>query len=291
MESPSLSRRRVVGAACGRYHTAVITSDGGVYTFGLNDRGQLGRAGSMGMASTDKCVCDSAGECGCGVNGAEIRTPVGAPCYGGGACRSGVAAAVQSGVLSSTSSQRASVSRGGAGAGAGAFAGAFAVAVAAGRYSTAVVLHSGDVVTWGLNLCGASEGVTAASLLEDPETAAEPRLVRLTRTRKRSDEGGEGDGFARMGDKAKVIAIGYVHMAILTASGVLFTCDTGFDGYASVGGCFFYFYFLNRLYIICVFGLAVQKTTELSTAGGYPRGGHDSIPSFPDSPERRTSET
>jgi hypothetical protein len=39
VESPGLDGRRVVGAACGRYHTAAITSDGGVYTFGLNDRG------------------------------------------------------------------------------------------------------------------------------------------------------------------------------------------------------------------------------------------------------------
>ena len=29
--------------ACGRYHTAAVTAEGGVLTFGLNDRGQLGR--------------------------------------------------------------------------------------------------------------------------------------------------------------------------------------------------------------------------------------------------------
>ena len=212
--SPALDGRRVVGAACGRYHTAAITSDGGVYTFGLNDRGQLGRRGTMGRASTNKCICDSAGECGCGVNGATVEVPVGASCFGGGACRSGVAAEVLSGALSEVSNARA-------------------IAVAAGRYSTAVVLQSGEVVTWGLNLCGAERGVTASSLLNDPAIAAEPRLVRLPGKNDADDEGGSGDGGGGGGDKAEVVALGYVHMAVLTASGAVYTCDTGFDGYAS----------------------------------------------------------
>jgi regulator of chromosome condensation len=102
---------------------------------------------------------------------------------------------------------------------------AVAVAVAAGRYSTAVVLQSGDVVTWGLNLCGAGRGVTTAALLANPAIAGAPRLVRLTH---------EGGGFTQGGDKAMVVTLGYVHMAVLTATGALYTCDTGFDGYASV---------------------------------------------------------
>jgi hypothetical protein len=37
-----LKDKRVVKVDCGRWHTAVVTDDGEVYTFGSGDKGQLG---------------------------------------------------------------------------------------------------------------------------------------------------------------------------------------------------------------------------------------------------------
>ena len=43
--------QRFVAADCGRYHSAAITADGRVVTWGLNDFGQLGRPGADGIAT------------------------------------------------------------------------------------------------------------------------------------------------------------------------------------------------------------------------------------------------
>ena len=148
--------------------------------------------------------------------GGDARTQLaykeGDACVGGAACRDGVARAVDLSEFGTT-----------------------AVAVAAGRYATAAVLASGEVVTWGLNLCGLRRGeaddaknsssdgapppITRESLLRDPRAAATPRLVRGL-----ANESG--------GSKPVVVVFGYAHMAILTDDGELYTCDTGFDGYA-----------------------------------------------------------
>ena len=192
----ALDGQNVVGAACGRYHTAAVTAEGQVHTFGLNDRGQLGRPGIMGEASTQGCICDSGGSCKCAQDGAE-PVPVGSSCIGGSSCRSGLATPVTGGAMR----------------------GARAVAVAAGRYTTAALLDDGIVVVGGLNMCGAAEhkGVTASSLMNNANLAATPRKV----------------GGKLADEKVIALDVGYVHMAMVTESGKLYTCDTGFDGYAN----------------------------------------------------------
>jgi alpha-tubulin suppressor-like RCC1 family protein len=60
--------------ACGRYHTVVLTNDGSVYTFGLNDYGQLGRLALFGDPDVKKaCGCDSGNNCACS-EGSEDET-------------------------------------------------------------------------------------------------------------------------------------------------------------------------------------------------------------------------
>ena len=207
-----------VQVSCGRYHTAAVTARGGVQTFGLNDRGQLGRAGVAGESTSGACLCDSGGDCACAKHSpsAEAAEP-GAPCHGGAACRHGIAREVDL-TLAGVDDPRA-------------------VMVAAGRYAVAAALASGEVVTWGLNACGGDGGldaspvggdaspITPASLLSDPALAATPRLVRHAATNDFRD------------DKAVAVVFGYTQMLVLVASGALYSCDTGFDGYAAgLGG-------------------------------------------------------
>jgi regulator of chromosome condensation len=100
-----------------------LTKSGKIVTFGLNDRGQLGRHGTYGVTDGDGCVCDSGGSCACdAVGGGEGRVEytAGDECVGGAACRSGVANFVDLSAFGST-----------------------ATAVAAGRYASAAVLADG----------------------------------------------------------------------------------------------------------------------------------------------------
>ena len=69
-----LQGRKAVSGAVGRYHTAAA-AEGAVYTWGLNDQGQLGRAGT------------------------DAPHPGQGSCTSGGTCRSGVAARVTGGGL------------------------------------------------------------------------------------------------------------------------------------------------------------------------------------------------
>jgi regulator of chromosome condensation len=205
---------RFVDVAAGRYHTAAATDDGRAFTFGLNDRGQLGREGVVGVATPGAgCVEDSGGSAGACEDAGGADAIPGDRCRGGGACRSGVAGVVAGGALSGSGPD------------------VHVVKVAAGRYSTAVVTESGGVVVWGLNACGGGGGdgdaaaaPTPAALLADPKSASTPRA--LGRNLFGQD--------AEDGDKAVDVAVGYLHVVIATASGKVYTCATGFDGYAGV---------------------------------------------------------
>lgn len=146
VDGGALSGATVTGAACGRYHTAAVTADGRVVTFGLNDVGQLGREGTVARPGGKGCTCDSGGSCEClQFKGAPQR--VGDPCFGGGTCRDGVPREVD--------------------------VGSAATLVAAGRYHTLVALREGGAVGWGLNACAGDN--EPKELSDDPELAATPR--------------------------------------------------------------------------------------------------------------------
>ena len=53
----------VVQVSVGRYHTIAVTVDGSVYTWGLNDWGQLGRAAVGASSAEDPTECFSGGSC------------------------------------------------------------------------------------------------------------------------------------------------------------------------------------------------------------------------------------
>jgi len=186
----ALVGEKVTSVGCGRYHTVVGTASGAAYTFGLNDRGQLGALGTMGVVlEGTKCACDSGENCACAAHAREAK--VGEACFGGAACRSGEPKRVDFGD-----------------------ADVRVATVAAGRYTSAVVSTNGEVYVWGLNACGGDAGL-ARTLLADSRVAAKPRLIK------------------GIFDVVKV-DIGYVTMIFLTSKGEVYTCYTGFDGYAGL---------------------------------------------------------
>jgi regulator of chromosome condensation len=115
-----------------------------------------------------------------------------------------------------------------------AHAGKRATFTASGRYATAATLDTGEVLAWGLVLCGAGKDAladpakAAARLLANPLEAATPRSVVAP-----GGDGSPDDGTNLfLSDRAVAVDIGYVHAVVLTESGRVFSCDTGFDGYA-----------------------------------------------------------
>ena len=185
----ALRDERVTSVACGRYHTVASTESGRVYSFGLNDRGQLGAKGVMGhVPKSSACKCDSGNDCECS-QGATSSTEAapGETCERGAACRSGVPVRVDLGDAKIKS-------------------------VAAGRYTSAAVSEKGEVFVWGLNACGGDRNLRD-ELLTNSRASSAPRKI---------------DG---VNDVVKV-DIGYIGMIFLTSKGEVYTCYTGFDGYA-----------------------------------------------------------
>jgi len=45
----------VVSVACGGAHTACVTADGGLWSWGMNDRGQLGHSGDRAFVAVEFC--------------------------------------------------------------------------------------------------------------------------------------------------------------------------------------------------------------------------------------------
>ena len=194
-------------------------------------------------------------------------------CFGGWACRDGTAKKVNLDTHSVTTNTKR-----------------HATFVAAGRYTTVIVDNFGDVLVWGLNLCGAGLDGSSDDLKTEQdvrrltqrlrgnlELAATPRVV-LGLDGKGFFSNGRDDGPGIDPEKslevtrAEVVAVGYVHLVVLTKNGTVFTCDTGFDGYAgglSVGGKG---YVMNQSKQM---GRNVKSVAEALTPGEvlFPNGG------------------
>ena len=215
---------KVIATSCGRYHTIALAASGEIFTFGLNDRGQLGRLGMLG--STDRpCGCDSGGNCECSddFTSRKENTKQGNSCIGGSTCRSGLAAKVPFNRIKSSIKTIKNC-----GEGVECQVNMRAIAVAAGRYSSATIFEDGTLVAWGLIACGASkmnengdEEDIRHVLLYEPKFASYPREIHLIPPLKN-------------GVKLTDVTIGYVHLVALASDGSVYTCATGFDGYAGI---------------------------------------------------------
>ncbi|GLC45471.1 hypothetical protein PLESTB_000317600 [Pleodorina starrii] len=150
----------VVQVVTGRYHTLALTDQGELYSWGLNDWGQLGR-GAAGAYDESRCTS-------------------------GPSCRSGVP-----GLVSLPG-------------------GARVVGAAAGRYVSMAVDESGRLYSWG------HDGCSNGGKLPERDQAHKPRRV-----------GGE-----LAGKRVVAFDAGYVFWLAATAEGEVYTCNSQDDGYA-----------------------------------------------------------
>ncbi|KAG2484068.1 hypothetical protein HYH03_017088 [Edaphochlamys debaryana] len=94
----ALKGKFVVQAITGRYHTMAVTEDGELYSWGLNDWGQLGRAAVGAKNENDPSPCFSGASCHSGIP-ERVPFPDGVKIVGGAAGRYVSMALDQNGVL------------------------------------------------------------------------------------------------------------------------------------------------------------------------------------------------
>ncbi|KAG2441828.1 hypothetical protein HXX76_003436 [Chlamydomonas incerta] len=81
-----LEGKFVVQAIVGRYHTMAVTEDGELWSWGLNDWGQLGRAAQGAASEDDPSPCNSGPSCHSGIPG-KVDFPAGVKIRGAAAGR------------------------------------------------------------------------------------------------------------------------------------------------------------------------------------------------------------
>lgn len=165
----ALQGRTVTQVAAGRYHSVAVTADGRVYTWGLNDWGQLGRAAEAAAAGAD-----AASGVGTAQQGVDLRkderlprrhrqlqtegAQPGAAASAGAASQPAGSGAPSSAIDARDSSAGPSCHSGwscrdGAPGLVQALANITVVAAKAGRYSTVVLDAAGQLWLWGYNGC------------------------------------------------------------------------------------------------------------------------------------------
>lgn len=194
-----LTSEGAVSIASGRYHAlAVGRHSRAVYSWGLNDHGQLGRAAWAGRSASR-------------------------PCNQGSRCRDGLPLPVvdvtspsPSGWVGVRASSRMPA----------------AATVAAGRYFSVAVAIDGTAFAWGR--CGCGRLTAAAALPPLPGRSGE--VVRGQTAAADGDWLAALRPYAMRGgglehEHVVAAAVGYAHLMLLTREGSLFTCASGDDGY------------------------------------------------------------
>ena len=202
--------------ASGRYHALAIgSSSRTVYSWGLNDHGQLGRSAWASRQQRRR-------------RRAESQQPLRA-CTRGSRCHDGTALAVE----------RLPA----------------AVAVAAGRYFSVAVGADGRAYAWGRCACGrGAEAVEGSGRGAFGVVAKKRDSGAADEDEEESVRGGNGAGGAggpsgqaasRIGgarvyalsgggiESEHVVsaAVGYAHLLLLTSNGAVYSCESGDDGY------------------------------------------------------------
>ena len=145
---------QIVDVAAGRYHSAALSSTGTLYTWGLNDFGQLGRPGINDCSSGNQCF-----------DGKPTPIPSTTP--------------PSSSSSTSSSSDYLNIKT-----------------VSAGRYHTAGITTAGSLHFWGLSACDTSLAVAQDTVFTSVQS-------------------------------------GYTHVLALDSDGNVWSCGTGYDGYAN----------------------------------------------------------
>lgn len=185
-----LASEGALSVASGRYHALAIgLQSRAVYSWGLNDQGQLGRTAFAGRAAD--------------------RT-----CERGSRCRDGMPTPVGRGLSTLMPLPPAH-------------------AVVAGRYFSVAITRDGRAYAWGRCACGRAERSTVSLVEEEAGGGARRGAAR----RGRADSlRGSAQPYLLSGgglEKQRLVsaAAGYAHLLLLTASGDVYSCESGDDGY------------------------------------------------------------
>ena len=193
--------------ASGRYHALAIgLGSQTVYSWGLNDHGQLGRSG----------WAESRLSYGSKRSRAREKPP--RSCMRGSRCRDGTPLPVE-GMPA-------------------------ALAVAAGRYFSAAIGTDGRAYAWGRCACGRGALASQPSKRVDRPGGDEEELEGMGAADAGSSRHGNWRGAAIGGyqpyaltgggvesDRLVAVSAGYAHLLLLGASGTVYSCESGDDGY------------------------------------------------------------
>jgi len=199
IEDAVLSSKRIVQASCGESHSAVLTADGYVIAWGLNDMGQLGHSRESNIYGVPPRMVEGLREAAvqvCCTGSSTFILSTRGKVYSFGSNAFGI-------LGQGDEENRASPKLVGH-----ALEGCPIMQIAAGENYVCVVSVTGRVFAWGSNSCGQlGAGHTAESM----QSSSVPISVEMSR-------------------QVTAVACGAEHTMMVTASGALYGCGRNSEG-------------------------------------------------------------